>query len=285
LPTVPRPAPRLPRPAPRLPRPAPRLPRPAPRERARGAAGWRGRGALSGAEGVAACAALLLVRRGGDLGMATHLAYRALTIDPASADGLHAWGAVLLALARQAAKVAAARGDVEPRPPPPPLPYKVDTSRPSLRTNWTHLVPSPPARRRRAAARVAPRGADACWGGWGAQIEAEAVAAFKEAVTLHPAHLPSIRMLATHHQREQRPGDAESLYRAALALHPDRPPLLWRLGFMGEATGHAAAAAELYTRALRADPGHLPALICAAHFAHSQVRLSLAPPARRPRAP
>ena len=106
------------------------------------------------------------------------------------------------------------------------------------------------------------------------------MAAFKEAVTLHPAHLPSIRMLATHHQREQRPGDAEALYRAALALHPDRPPLLWRLGFMGEATGHAAAAAELYTRALRADPGHLPALICAAHFAHSQVRLSRAPPSR-----
>jgi hypothetical protein len=26
------------------------------------------------------------------------------------------------------------------RPPPPSLPYKVDTSRPSLRTNWTRLV-------------------------------------------------------------------------------------------------------------------------------------------------
>jgi hypothetical protein len=26
-------------------------------------------------------------------------------------------------------------------PPPPSLPYKVDTSRPSLRTNWTRLVP------------------------------------------------------------------------------------------------------------------------------------------------
>ena len=29
--------------------------------------------------------------------------------------------------------------------PPPPLPYKVDTSRPSLRTNWTRLVPFPQA--------------------------------------------------------------------------------------------------------------------------------------------
>jgi hypothetical protein len=28
-------------------------------------------------------------------------------------------------------------------PPPPSLPYKVDTSRPSLRTNWTRLVPRP----------------------------------------------------------------------------------------------------------------------------------------------
>jgi hypothetical protein len=28
------------------------------------------------------------------------------------------------------------------REPPPSLPYKVDTSRPSLRTNWTHLVAS-----------------------------------------------------------------------------------------------------------------------------------------------
>ena len=31
--------------------------------------------------------------------------------------------------------------DVPEAPPPPPLPYKVDTSRPSLRTNWTRLVP------------------------------------------------------------------------------------------------------------------------------------------------
>jgi len=30
-------------------------------------------------------------------------------------------------------------------PPPPSLPYKVDTSRPSLRTNWTRLVPFPRA--------------------------------------------------------------------------------------------------------------------------------------------
>ena len=27
------------------------------------------------------------------------------------------------------------------RPPPPSLPYKADTSRPSLRTDWTRLVP------------------------------------------------------------------------------------------------------------------------------------------------
>ena len=31
-------------------------------------------------------------------------------------------------------------------PPPPFLPYKVDASRPSLRTNWTSLVPFPRAR-------------------------------------------------------------------------------------------------------------------------------------------
>ena len=35
--------------------------------------------------------------------------------------------------------------DVVGGPPPPPLPYKVDTSRPSLRTNWTRLVPFPQA--------------------------------------------------------------------------------------------------------------------------------------------
>ena len=32
---------------------------------------------------------------------------------------------------------------VEDTPPPSPLPYNVDTSRPSLRTNWTRLVPFP----------------------------------------------------------------------------------------------------------------------------------------------
>ena len=31
--------------------------------------------------------------------------------------------------------------------PPPSLPYKVDTSRPSLRTNWTRLVPFAQVRR------------------------------------------------------------------------------------------------------------------------------------------
>jgi len=31
-------------------------------------------------------------------------------------------------------------------PHPPSLPYKVDTSRPSLRTNWTRLVPFPHTR-------------------------------------------------------------------------------------------------------------------------------------------
>ena len=39
-------------------------------------------------------------------------------------------------------------------PPPPSLPYKVDTSRPSLRTNWTRLVPFPTTR---GASRCTPR--------------------------------------------------------------------------------------------------------------------------------
>ena len=30
--------------------------------------------------------------------------------------------------------------------PPPSLPYKVDTSRPSLRTNWTRCTTGPPTR-------------------------------------------------------------------------------------------------------------------------------------------
>ena len=49
-------------------------------------------------------------------------------------------------------------------PPPPPLPYKVDTSCPSLRTNWTRLVPAGephgPARAERDA-HGEPRGAPA----------------------------------------------------------------------------------------------------------------------------
>ena len=36
-----------------------------------------------------------------------------------------------------------------PPPHPPSLPYKVDTSRPSLRTYWTRLVPFPRAPRAR----------------------------------------------------------------------------------------------------------------------------------------
>ena len=55
-------------------------------------------------------------------------------------------------------------------PPPPSLPYKVDTSRPSLRTNWTRPVPSdvgaaaPPGRggyRARGAPGAAAAGAAA----------------------------------------------------------------------------------------------------------------------------
>ena len=50
------------------------------------------------------------------------------------------------ARARRAALPACGRRDARRRrgePPPPSLPYKVDTSRPSLRTNWTRLVPFP----------------------------------------------------------------------------------------------------------------------------------------------
>jgi hypothetical protein len=43
-------------------------------------------------------------------------------------------------------------------PPPPPLPYKVDTSRPSLRTNWTRLVPFPHQGAGEASAVAALRG-------------------------------------------------------------------------------------------------------------------------------
>ena len=43
---------------------------------------------------------------------------------------------------RRGRRAGAARG-VRPAPPAPSLPYKVDTSRPSLRTNWTRLVPFP----------------------------------------------------------------------------------------------------------------------------------------------
>jgi len=42
-------------------------------------------------------------------------------------------------------------------PPPPSLPYKVDTSRPSLRTNWTRLVPLPGAPTSRLCGTSRPR--------------------------------------------------------------------------------------------------------------------------------
>jgi hypothetical protein len=61
------------------------------------------------------------------------------------------------------------------RPPlPSSLPYKVDTSRPSLRTKWTRLAPLQDRERSRAAARDSPEGAraaDAAWG-WGPGAEA-----------------------------------------------------------------------------------------------------------------
>ena len=52
-------------------------------------------------------------------------------------------GADVHRVAEEAAAAARQRANEEaaPPPPPPPLPYRVDTSRPSLRTNWTRLVP------------------------------------------------------------------------------------------------------------------------------------------------
>ena len=56
--------------------------------------------------------------------------------------------------------IESAVGEKQP-PPPPSLPYKVDTSRPSLRTNWTRLVGGRCARRR-----CCPRTERTSWGGW-----------------------------------------------------------------------------------------------------------------------
>ena len=52
-------------------------------------------------------------------------------------------GAMALSDAAVAAVARGITGLTSLPPPPPPLPYKVDTSRPSLRTNWTRLVPFP----------------------------------------------------------------------------------------------------------------------------------------------
>jgi hypothetical protein len=46
-------------------------------------------------------------------------------------------------------------------PPPPSFPYKVDTSRPSLRTNWTRLVPFQVPRRLRPSCTASVRSASA----------------------------------------------------------------------------------------------------------------------------
>jgi len=57
-----------------------------------------------------------------------------------SADTLHA--APLATKAHHSSPRVHASVLLRGAPPPPPLPYKEDTSRPSLRTNWTRLADS-----------------------------------------------------------------------------------------------------------------------------------------------
>ena len=101
---------------------------------------------------------------------------RAVTSPPLSplpdslSGGAGGAGGAGAAPAGAAAERAGRSEALEARPPPPSLPYKVNTSRPSLRTNWTRLVPltgrgargahadAPPTGRRRRGARGGGRG-------------------------------------------------------------------------------------------------------------------------------
>ena len=93
----------------------------------------------------------------GDLRVLDHLGSRARPAPAASAalpfEPFAQTGS--RARARPARAARAARGAAQARPrgwlrpfPPPSLRYKVDTSRPSPRTDWTRLVPFPQARQR-----------------------------------------------------------------------------------------------------------------------------------------
>ena len=73
-------------------------------------------------------------------GYDTHYTERYMGTPAENAEG-YARSAVMTHVDNIQGALLLVHGLIDENVPPPSLPYKVDTSRPSLRTNWTRLVP------------------------------------------------------------------------------------------------------------------------------------------------
>jgi hypothetical protein len=154
------------------------------------------------------------------------------------------------------------RGAVPVRPPPPSLPYKVDTSRPSLRTNWTRLVPFPHRYGKGRGLLLVSADSGAEWAcvdpqAWFVheserkRAEKEAVARAKaSAAAVGPAPAPDRQPLGTF------PKPSFALFRN-LRSHFSKPGLLTRAAQAAKAAASAAAT----TRGMRRADEELHALM------------------------
>ena len=141
--------------------------------------------------------------------------------------------------------------------PSPSLPYKVDTSRPSLRTNWTRLVPFPRQRCGRRTSLATP---------WRASRGASASAARPRSMRAQTASAPAGPPRATPSGAPRRPSHASRF--APTASRAPRAPLA-----AARRAGGAGPLAEPHRRAARGRAARAPAAAhCCSSAATSSTR-------------
>ena len=226
---------------------------------------WRSGGALRSAEEIKMPGGEVW-RREDFMDKAEDLLFEAATLDPAHPT-VAAYASAFLVEEHGAFTVAQEYLDTA---------LQLEPSEPDLYHAYAvlHARGGPEAARQAGAAEGRAAAVDAA-----RQAEAEAVRAWKWALSLHPAHLVSVEAYTCRLQEQQRYGEAEQVVRRALRCHPGSSALALKLALMkhlglmrevytegggklGGGRSHdadveaAVGVGQLYDKALALDPGN-----------------------------